>query len=58
MKNNLKLIAHLGYWLLHCHLDFHMEAGMSVILKVGEDKKDIPPPPANFPQCRDFPPPN
>ncbi|XP_065208115.1 uncharacterized protein LOC135836952 [Planococcus citri] len=42
-----------GYWLLHCHLDFHVEVGMAVVLKVGEEK-DFPSVPRNFPRCGDY----
>ncbi|XP_068243053.1 uncharacterized protein [Palaemon carinicauda] len=42
-----------GYWLLHCHLLFHSEAGMSMIIKVGEDT-DIPKAPAGFPTCGNY----
>lgn len=27
-----------GYWLLHCHIGTHLETGMALILKVGEDE--------------------
>jgi L-ascorbate oxidase len=37
----------------HCHFDFHLQAGMAGILQVGE-LKDLPKPPENFPQCRNF----
>lgn len=43
----------LGYWLLHCHLDFHVETGMAVLFKIGEDS-DFPPVPNNFPQCGNY----
>lgn len=39
----------------HCHLDFHLQVGMAGILQVGE-LKDLPKPPENFPQCRNFQP--
>lgn len=39
-----------GYWFLHCHLEFHSEFGMGVVLKVGEPK-DLPPVPEDFPTC-------
>lgn len=25
-----------GFWLFHCHIEFHVEIGMALILKVGE----------------------
>lgn len=42
-----------GIWLMHCHIDFHAEVGMAVIIKVGEYHQ-IPPAPKNFPQCDSF----
>lgn len=40
----------LGYWLFHCHLEFHIEIGMGLIFKVG-DHEELPPIPENFPTC-------
>ncbi|XP_031624237.1 laccase-3-like isoform X2 [Contarinia nasturtii] len=42
-----------GYWLLHCHFEFHMHTGMMAIIKVGE-KEDMVKPPPNFPTCGDY----
>ncbi|XP_063243590.1 uncharacterized protein LOC134542927 [Bacillus rossius redtenbacheri] len=39
-----------GYWLLHCHIEFHVEIGMAVVLKVGEDSQ-MAPVPRGFPRC-------
>ncbi|XP_033324267.2 uncharacterized protein LOC117219317 [Megalopta genalis] len=39
-----------GYWLFHCHIEFHAEVGMSLVFKVGNDE-DMPPVPPNFPYC-------
>ncbi|XP_032682635.1 laccase-1-like isoform X2 [Odontomachus brunneus] len=39
-----------GYWLFHCHIEFHAEIGMSLIFKVGEHE-EMPPVPSNFPKC-------
>ncbi|KAK4310942.1 hypothetical protein Pmani_017529 [Petrolisthes manimaculis] len=39
-----------GYWLFHCHISFHMEVGMGLIFKVGDDSM-IPPVPEKFPRC-------
>lgn len=39
-----------GYWLLHCHLEFHSEVGMGVIFKIGNDNH-LPPVPDDFPTC-------
>ncbi|KYQ58207.1 Laccase-4, partial [Trachymyrmex zeteki] len=42
-----------GYWLFHCHIEFHAEIGMSLIFKVGENE-EMPPVPHNFPKCGDW----
>ncbi|CAH0553403.1 unnamed protein product, partial [Brassicogethes aeneus] len=42
-----------GYWLFHCHIEFHVELGMALVLKVGENK-DMAPVPKNFPRCGDY----
>ncbi|CAG9808695.1 unnamed protein product [Chironomus riparius] len=44
-----------GLWLMHCHLDFHAEIGMAVILKVGEFDEMLPVP-RGFPTCQDYSP--
>lgn len=43
----------LGYWLFHCHIEFHVELGMALIFKVGEND-EMPPTPKNFPECNDW----
>ena len=42
-----------GTWMFHCHLDFHSEVGMSLLVKVGQ-KKDLPPEPINWPKCGNY----
>ncbi|XP_017757142.1 PREDICTED: laccase-4-like isoform X2 [Eufriesea mexicana] len=44
-----------GYWLFHCHIEFHAEVGMSLIFKVGEHE-DMLPVPRNFPLCGNWQP--
>lgn len=44
-----------GYWLFHCHIDFHAEVGMAIVFKIGENS-DMPPVPENFPECNSFTP--
>lgn len=44
-----------GYWLFHCHIEFHAEVGMSLVFKVG-DHEDMEPVPHNFPRCGDWKP--
>ena len=42
-----------GYWLFHCHLQFHSENGMGLVFKVGEEH-DFPPIPELFPTCGNY----
>lgn len=42
-----------GYWLIHCHFEFHAHSGLRAVIKVG-DRKNMPPPPSNFPRCDNF----
>lgn len=42
-----------GYWLIHCHLLFHSEAGMDLVMKIGEDH-EIPKAPYDFPSCDNY----
>ncbi|XP_063981172.1 uncharacterized protein LOC135164603 [Diachasmimorpha longicaudata] len=46
-----------GYWLFHCHIEFHMEMGMALIFKIGEHS-EMRPVPENFPTCGDWKPTN
>ncbi|PAA58571.1 hypothetical protein BOX15_Mlig012506g2 [Macrostomum lignano] len=40
-----------GVWLLHCHLEFHVEIGMGLLLLVGDAASWSAGVPANFPRC-------
>ncbi|XP_017843672.2 uncharacterized protein LOC108600530 isoform X2 [Drosophila busckii] len=42
-----------GYWLFHCHIEFHAEIGMALVVKVG-DNDQMMPVPRNFPTCGDY----
>ncbi|KAH8293300.1 hypothetical protein KR018_012343, partial [Drosophila ironensis] len=42
-----------GYWLFHCHIEFHAEIGMALVIKVGDDDQMVPVP-ENFPTCGDY----
>ncbi|XP_061193764.1 uncharacterized protein LOC133201995 [Saccostrea echinata] len=42
-----------GFWLLHCHLETHMNIGMAVVLQVGE-LYEMPELPSHFPKCSNF----
>lgn len=42
-----------GFWLFHCHIDFHVEVGMAIVFKVG-DYHQMRPTPKNFPTCYNY----
>ncbi|XP_044258948.1 laccase-5-like isoform X2 [Tribolium madens] len=42
-----------GYWLFHCHIEFHVEVGMALVFKIGKDH-EMPPIPKDFPKCGDY----
>ncbi|XP_014666370.1 PREDICTED: L-ascorbate oxidase-like [Priapulus caudatus] len=42
-----------GIWFFHCHIAFHAEIGMAVVMQVGEPT-DFPYPPYKFPRCGNF----
>lgn len=42
-----------GYWLFHCHIEFHVEVGMALVFKVGEHN-EMPPLPREFPTCGSY----
>ncbi|XP_036321487.1 uncharacterized protein LOC118735681 [Rhagoletis pomonella] len=42
-----------GFWLFHCHIEFHAEIGMALVFKVG-DNDQMKSAPKNFPTCHDF----
>ncbi|XP_050537356.1 uncharacterized protein LOC126903292 [Daktulosphaira vitifoliae] len=42
-----------GYWLFHCHIEFHVEVGMATVFKIGEDS-DMPLRPLGFPKCGNY----
>lgn len=42
-----------GFWLFHCHIEFHAEIGMALVLKVG-DNDQMAKVPKNFPTCNDY----
>ncbi|XP_030377482.1 iron multicopper oxidase fer1 [Scaptodrosophila lebanonensis] len=44
-----------GFWLFHCHIEFHAEIGMALVLKVGSND-EMAPVPRNFPTCGDYAP--
>ncbi|KAK3605830.1 hypothetical protein CHS0354_002467 [Potamilus streckersoni] len=43
-----------GLWYFHCHIELHNLDGM--VLMINESFAEVPDPPANFPQCHNFPP--
>jgi len=42
-----------GYWAFHCHLSFHVETGMMLVIQVGEDDqmKKVP---EDYPRCGSY----
>jgi FtsP/CotA-like multicopper oxidase with cupredoxin domain len=44
-----------GYWLMHCHYEWHLGMGMGLILQVG-DQSDMMKPPRNFQTCGNYQP--
>ncbi|XP_014258517.2 laccase-1-like isoform X1 [Cimex lectularius] len=42
-----------GYWLFHCHLEWHSELGMGLVFKVGQHS-EFPPVPRGFPKCGNY----
>lgn len=42
-----------GYWLFHCHIEFHAEIGMALVFKVGTHDQ-MAPVPRGFPTCYDY----
>ncbi|XP_058465687.1 uncharacterized protein LOC131439093 [Malaya genurostris] len=45
-----------GYWLFHCHFQFHIVIGMNLVIHIGT-QADLPPVPPNFPRCGNHIPP-
>lgn len=45
-----------GFWLFHCHFQYHIVIGMNLVFQIGT-KKDWPPVPAGFPKCGNYMPP-
>ena len=44
-----------GVWLLHCHVEFHSESGMSLLIRVNDPKNSILiKKPKNWPICGDY----
>lgn len=44
-----------GFWLMHCHIDWHFSVGMGFVFQVG-DTDEMAPTPENFPTCYDYAP--
>ncbi|CAD5120376.1 DgyrCDS8948 [Dimorphilus gyrociliatus] len=42
-----------GFWYMHCHMEFHNEEGMAMILQVGE-MSDMTEPPIDMNNCGNF----
>lgn len=39
-----------GVWFFHCHIEFHADIGMGLLIQVGNEQ-DFPRAPKNFPRC-------
>ncbi|XP_053398492.1 uncharacterized protein LOC123558060 [Mercenaria mercenaria] len=39
-----------GFWFFHCHIEFHANIGMGLLVQVGNES-DMPKVPKNFPKC-------
>ena len=48
------LADNVGYWLFHCHMNWHNHLGMGLVIKVGNVEETIQPPPKGFPKCGNF----
>lgn len=44
-----------GFWLMHCHFEWHTAVGMVLVLQVGEPDSFVKPPPG-FPTCNKYTP--
>lgn len=44
-----------GFWLMHCHFEWHTAVGMVLVLQVGEPASFVKPP-AGFPTCNKYTP--
>lgn len=42
-----------GYWMFHCHFEFHIEPGMVAVFKVG-NRTNMQRVPDDFPTCGDY----
>ena len=43
----------VGYWYMHCHMEYHNHDGMAVVFRAGT-VDDMPPLPAQIPRCASF----
>ncbi|CAG9772968.1 unnamed protein product [Ceutorhynchus assimilis] len=44
-----------GFWIFHCHLEMHVEVGMALVFKVGDNKQMLKVP-EGFPRCGNYAP--
>ncbi|XP_053672224.1 uncharacterized protein LOC128722576 [Anopheles nili] len=45
-----------GFWLVHCHFEWHLANGMGLVVQIGEPEQMLKPP-ADFPRCGSYQPP-
>lgn len=55
MKQNYlwKFIYFAGFWLLHCHFEWHLAIGMGLIIQIG-DTNEMRKAPVDFPRCGSY----
>ncbi|XP_055854231.1 uncharacterized protein LOC129917982 [Episyrphus balteatus] len=44
-----------GFWVMHCHYEWHFASGMGLIIQVGSSDEMVKPP-ADFPKCNNYEP--
>lgn len=44
-----------GFWLMHCHFEWHTAVGMALVLQVGNTDQMVKPP-SDFPKCNNYTP--
>lgn len=44
-----------GFWLMHCHFEWHTAVGMVLVLQVGDPDSFVKPP-TGFPTCNKYTP--
>ena len=53
IKLKLFFILLSGFWIVHCHFEWHLAIGMSFVVQIGEIE-DMVKPPKDFPKCGNY----